>query len=135
MIVDTGPLVMLLTERHDSRYQKVKAAFDVFRGELITTLPCLTETMYLVDKWHLQSALWNWFLEGSIKLYDLTHQDMIRMEQLMEKYQDMPMDFADASVVAVAEATGSNKILAIDSDFLIYRFRDRIQFELIPNDD
>jgi predicted nucleic acid-binding protein len=50
----------------------------------------------------------------------------------MEKYKDIPMDFADASLVAAAERLGTNKIFTLDSDFYIYRINGRKHFEIIP---
>jgi len=41
----------------------------------------------------------------------------------MDKYADRPMDFADASLVWVAEQTGVLEILTTDRDFEIYRTR------------
>ena len=55
------------------------------------------------------------------------------MRWLMEKYQDTPMDLADASLVAVAEARGLKRILTLDSDFYIYRINGKDPFEVIPS--
>jgi uncharacterized protein len=49
----------------------------------------------------------------------------------MQKYRDLPMDFADATLVALAERIGSKRIFTIDSDFLLYRWQDKHAFELI----
>ncbi|MDE3076370.1 MAG: PIN domain-containing protein, partial [Chloroflexota bacterium] len=51
---------------------------------------------------------------------------------LMERYADRPMDLADATLVALAEAHGMRRIFSLDSDFRIYRFRDRQRFEVLP---
>jgi predicted nucleic acid-binding protein len=51
----------------------------------------------------------------------------------MEKYQNVPMDLADATLVATAEARRMRRIFTLDSDFQIYRLRGRISFELVPN--
>jgi predicted nucleic acid-binding protein len=50
----------------------------------------------------------------------------------MEKYQNVSMDLADATLVATAEARGLRRIFTLDSDFRIYRLRGRIHFELVP---
>lgn len=46
------------------------------------------------------------------------------MHNLMEKYKDVPMDLADASLVAVAESRNIRSIFTLDSDFFIYRMAD-----------
>ncbi|MFN0278521.1 MAG: type II toxin-antitoxin system VapC family toxin [Pyrinomonadaceae bacterium] len=132
MIIDTGPLVLLLTEKSDNRYKKCATIFETLQGDLITTYPCLTEAMHLLEVWHYRDRLWKWILNSSIRVYDLSETDLKRMKILMEKFKDTPMDFADASLVALAEAINLNQIFTLDSDFDVYRYRDKIPFEIIP---
>jgi len=54
------------------------------------------------------------------------------MRALMELYCDRPMDLADASLVAAAEARGDRRIFTIDSDFYIYQRHGREPFEVVP---
>ncbi|MCT7972112.1 hypothetical protein [Laspinema olomoucense] len=54
------------------------------------------------------------------------------MKVLMDKYQDIPMDLADASLVAVAESQKIKRIFILDSDFYVYRLYDKDAFEVIP---
>ena len=54
------------------------------------------------------------------------------MKVLMERYQDTPMDLADASLVAAAERLGLSRIFTLDSDFYVYRIDDREAFEIVP---
>jgi predicted nucleic acid-binding protein len=132
MIIDTGPLILLLTERRDSRYETCLSVFEALRGKFVTTYPCLTEAMHLLGDWHNRYELWNWILDGSLLTYDLTATDLKLMAVLMQKYEDMPMDFADASLVALAESTNSTQIFTLDRDFEVYRFQDKTAFEIIP---
>jgi len=39
----------------------------------------------------------------------------------MEKYANVPMDLADASIIRVAERDGMTDVFTLDKDFLIYR--------------
>jgi predicted nucleic acid-binding protein len=55
-----------------------------------------------------------------------------RVRELMEKYQDTPMDLADASLVALAEVTGLKRILTLDSDFYAYKINGKDAFDIIP---
>ena len=42
----------------------------------------------------------------------------------MQRYADIPMDFADASIVAAAEQVGTGKVFTLDhKHFGIYRMR------------
>jgi len=53
------------------------------------------------------------------------------MMSLMEKYRDRPMDLADATLVAAAESLDTTRIITLDSDFFIHRFRDSAAFEVL----
>jgi len=65
-------------------------------------------------------------------LHDLTRTEAKRMERLMEKYHDTPMDLADASLIVVAESLGFHRIFTLDSDFYIYRLADGSALEIMP---
>ena len=54
------------------------------------------------------------------------------MHQLMDTYQDTPMDLADASLVAVAESLKIQRIFSLDSHFYIYRLNDSNVLQVIP---
>jgi uncharacterized protein len=48
----------------------------------------------------------------------------------MERYADLPMDFADASLVVLAEHLNHGRILTVDRrDFLTYRWNNTQPFE------
>jgi hypothetical protein len=52
------------------------------------------------------------------------------MVELMEKYADLPMDLADASLVVLAEYLGHGRILTVDRrDFNVYRWGNEQVFE------
>ena len=54
------------------------------------------------------------------------------IQDLMEQCQDLPMDFADDSLVTTAEALGVRRIFTLDSDFYVYRWRGIEAFEVTP---
>ena len=49
----------------------------------------------------------------------------------MPQYQYLPMDAADASLVAVAESRGFRRLFTIDSDFYIYRLAGGAVLEVV----
>ena len=67
-----------------------------------------------------------------LQLVELIPVEIQRSRVLMEKYQDVPMDLADATLVATAETRRLRRIFSLDSDFRVYRLRGRISFELVP---
>lgn len=54
------------------------------------------------------------------------------MHALMVRYQDTPMDLADAYLVAAAEVLGVRQVFTLDSDFHIYRLPGNEAFEVLP---
>ncbi len=80
----------------------------------------------------LQNVLWRIIASDVFEIQLLDKSDCRRMEDLMERYSNVPMDFADASLVVTAEKRGVRKILTLDNDFRIYRFEDGGYFEVIP---
>jgi predicted nucleic acid-binding protein len=62
--------------------------------------------MYLLFRaggYPAQEALWRLRSAGRLILIDLTVAEADRMEELMDKYRDLPMDMADASLMAAVE--------------------------------
>ena len=91
--------------------------------------------MYLVFQaggYPAQAALWRWRVAGRLSLHDLTGTEIDRMTALMDKYRDIPMDLADASLVAAGERLGIQRIFSLDSDFYIYRLANGSALECIP---
>jgi len=102
---------------------------------MLTTWPVLTEAMYLLGDaggWNAQRALWQMLEREVLQLAELQGSDVARARALMEKYRDAPMDIADATLVAVAEARRLKRVFTLDSDFEIYRYRGRETFEIVP---
>jgi predicted nucleic acid-binding protein len=79
-----------------------------------------------------QAELWRWRTAGRLVLHDLTGNEVDRMASLMDKYNDRPMDLADASLVAAAERLGARHIFTLDSDFHIYRLADGSVLDCVP---
>ena len=49
-------------------------------------------------------------------------------------YRNLPMDLADATLVAVADVLEVPKIFTLDHrDFSIYRFKQKRRFTIIPS--
>lgn len=79
-----------------------------------------------------QAALWHLRAVGDLFLHDLTAAELDRAAVLMAKYKDSPMDFGDASLVAVAESRWLRQVFTLDHHFLFYRLADGSVLESIP---
>jgi predicted nucleic acid-binding protein len=134
IIVDAGPLIALV-DKGEVDHKPCVEALTQLTAPMITTWPTLTEAMYLLGSaggWKAQEALWKLIGRGDLQLIELDESMCKRTQALMAKYQDMPMDLADASLVAVAEMLNLKRIFTLDSDFHVYRFKGRQAFEIIP---
>lgn len=134
ILVDAGPLVAIVDAGEADHARCVSALSDL-TAPMITTWPALTEAMYLLGGaggWVAQKALWTLVERGELQAMDLDETAKNRTRTLMEKYRDLPMDLADASLFAAAEAIDLKRVFTLDSDFQVYRFKGRQRFEIVP---
>lgn len=133
-LVDTGPLVALVDKNQSSHKRSVEA-HESLSAPLVTTWPCLTEAMYFLEGlggWKSQNILWDFIDRHGVELHTSIETEVERIRILMEKYRDLPMDLADASLVATAETRQLRRIFTLDSDFRVYRAHDKEPFEVVP---
>jgi predicted nucleic acid-binding protein len=132
IIADTGFWVAL-ANRSDRHHKQCKKALAAAKEPLITTWPVMTETCHLLAARlgsHAALAFVDSAGRGAFELFELTPTHLPRMHALMERYRELPMDLADASLVILAEYLGSGRILSTDQrDFGAYRFKNRKPFE------
>ena len=133
-LTDTGPLVAILDADDPKHSACVAAMRRLPSGPLLTTWPCFTEAMYLlgdVGGYRYQAPLWELRTAKRLVLHVLTDADVDRMAALMAQYHDVPMDLADASLIAIAESQSYDRVFSIDTDFYIYRLADGGALEVI----
>ncbi len=70
--------------------------------------------------------------DSALTLIELDEPDLVRVKQLMQKYRDVPMDFADAALVCAAERERLTRIVTFDRHFEIYRLPRRARFTVLP---
>jgi predicted nucleic acid-binding protein len=79
-----------------------------------------------------QEALWALVLSGRLDIAEQARPALERSAQLMAKYADLPMDLADATLVALAEERGDRRVFTLDTDFQVYRLHGRQRFDILP---
>jgi len=133
ILVDAGPLVAIM-DADDEHHEECLAVLHKTRGRLASVLPALTEAMYhLGDSPEAQDSLLKMIDEGTLSLLPLDAKDLGRVRELMRQYLDLPMDFADAALIRVAEREGVGTIFTLDRrDFSVYRLNGRTRPKLIP---
>jgi predicted nucleic acid-binding protein len=110
----------------------LRAAEDL-QLPLKTTTAVLTETFYFAAKRGIVQRTWEFIRNAKIGIAPMTGADLPALDALMERYADRPMDFADATLVRVAEREGLKTILTIDrADFETYRIGRNARFRVLP---
>lgn len=122
-LTDAGALIAICHPA-DPLHQQAHATADDLPAPLLTTVPALTEALHLLGpNSRYARALQVLYVEGRVRLFFLRDQLIARCFELMAKYADLPMDFADASLVSAAEHLRTNRIFTFDRDFSVYRVR------------
>jgi hypothetical protein len=132
-LVDTGVLLAAASPR-DDRHKDCLDVLRATRGPLLSTLAVMTELFYFVHDDGLRSGLaWKFFSRGAVRIARIDEAELPKIEVLMLKYANRPMDFADATLVHVAGREGIADILTIDhDDFESYRFGRNRRFRIAP---
>jgi predicted nucleic acid-binding protein len=122
VLVDTGPLVALF-DPSDRDHERCRDKLDqLHRVELVTSLAVVTETTFLLDfSTEARRAFLLFLSAGAVRIEPFGAADMARASALMDKYADQPMDFADATLVVLADRLDTRSIFTIDGDFRVYR--------------
>ena len=133
IILDTGAFVALL-DRSEAGHKLCVSFFSTFRGGLYTTEPVLTETLYLLGpSVKAQRACIDFIIKSGAILVPQSPSSLARAAALMEKYHDVPMDFADATLVVLAEETGIHEIFTLDlRGFQVFRILGKKPFTIRP---
>lgn len=134
-LIDAGPLIALINRNDPHHVSCVAALNRLPSAPLVTTWPCFTEAMYLLFRAGGQAAqqeLWRWTFDSRLVIRDLSPREARRSAELMEKYQDLPMDLADATLVVIAESMESRIVFTLDRDFQIYRLANGSSLQAMP---
>jgi predicted nucleic acid-binding protein len=103
-------------------------------------MPCATSLAVLTEFFHLASrgphsvgTAWDFVRSGTIILLPIDDADLPALDELMRKYADRPMDFADATLVHLARRASLSTVFTIDhDDFETYRIEGRRHFRILP---
>lgn len=132
-LVDTGPLVAYL-DASDPDHEQVSAVMDGFSGRSVTTPAVITEAMYFLGTARGGArALATLVDRSAMTVYDTCQPpDLREAARLMERYSDTPMDFADATLVLLAEVLEIVEVLTLDRrGFSAYRTSEGRGFRLV----
>ncbi len=131
--LDTGPWVALI-DRSEAKHDAVVKWFRDYEGTLYSTEAVLTEVLYLLNfSIQAQTAALDFVIDSVVEIVPSSSESLAVVKRLMKKYADVPMDYADATLVCLAMDTGIQNIVTLDQkDFSIYRLPKNIPFNILP---
>jgi predicted nucleic acid-binding protein len=124
--------MVALLDRSEQHHSQCVDVLSELAGSLATCEACVAEACYLLREIRgapeaVVSNVANGIFQIPIRLLDQAGS----VENLLRKYRNVPMDLADACLVDLADRLGTGRILTLDRDFDIYRWRARRKFELL----
>ena len=121
ILIDTGILVAFY-DKKDNYHQQVLDFFSTCNSQLITTIACVTEVMWLLaPNINVQNEFLSALSSEAFLCEHLLPSDYKRISELNSTYQDLPGDFTDLSLIAISERLNISAIATLDKDFDIYR--------------
>jgi len=133
VLLDTGQRVAALDSRDKWHRACVKIWPDLIT-RCVTTEAVVTEACHLVGRGRHSSSLpLEFLLRGEIPILSLPVGGQERAVDLMKRYAAVPMDYADATLVAAAEALGISEVFTLDRrGFAAYRRPRGARFTILP---
>ncbi|MEU7467393.1 PIN domain-containing protein [Streptomyces sp. NPDC044984] len=132
-VLDTGPLAAALNAG-DRRHSECASLLVSITGRRLLPSPVLTEVCWLLERWpKVEAAFLSEVAKGTFELVHLTPTDLERMSELVLRYADFPLGGVDASVIAVAERFGVERVATLDRrHFGVVRPTHIPAFTLLP---
>ncbi|MCL5070065.1 MAG: PIN domain-containing protein [Actinobacteria bacterium] len=132
-LIDAGPLIALFN-KSDKYHEKTKEFIKNYTGLLTTSWPVISEVCHMLDfNINAQIDFLKWIKLGGLKVEDIKTEEIDKITRLSEKYSDIPMDLADATLIVISERLGVKEIITIGSDYYIYRTTEREMLRNIFN--
>ena len=132
LLFDTGPLVALVFQ-DEARHEECAQFLKGFRGRFVSTEAILTEALHLFGNSFANQKRCFDFIFQAVQLVPATALSLIRCATLMDKYQDIPMDYADATLITLAEEMQIGEIFTLDRrGFETYRWGRNRAFKIYP---
>jgi uncharacterized protein len=117
--LDTSAIFTLLN-RTDQDHERVLSALRTAKPPFYLPSGILAEIAYLIEQRLGQRVLLAFLSDlrkGNFVL-DCGENDLPRVEELVARYEDLPLGLADALVIACAERRGG-KVLSLDKHFWV----------------
>jgi predicted nucleic acid-binding protein len=133
LLIDSGAILAIL-DKSDRWHAPCLATFLQLRLPALTSEAVLTEVFHLVKRSRTEmETVWKFLAPGAVVLATIDNSELPLVHALMSRYRDRPMDFADATLVYLAERESLSVVFTIDrSDFETYRIAGKHRFRILP---
>lgn len=106
---------------------------DFFKNnklEHYTTEAVITEVSFILHiNTNARSDFYQRLANSNIKIFSFDKLDYIEISNLLIKYSDLPMDYADATVYLSCQKLKTNLVCTVDSDFKVYKLKNKTYFK------
>jgi uncharacterized protein len=135
-VIFDSSFLFALTYAKARRHEDCVQAAGSLREKFIVPVTVLPEVTYL-----LASRFGHYYMREFVRkvsraewhVENLSREDLERASELLAVYADTKLDFADATIVAMAERLDVDTILTLDRrDFLMIRPRHVSYFRVLP---
>jgi len=131
VLVDSSFFVALYDKR-EAAHLCCREAYEAVNAPLVTCEACIVEAFHLLGHAHAAvDAVFKSIEQGSLEVPFQLCLHARAIGELMRKYRDTPVDFADACLIHMADELNTGDILTLDSDFKHYRWRRNRSFHLL----
>src|ERR1700738_5409009 len=117
LIIDAGFLLALLN-KNDQHHQKARQkSGSLSARKWVSTWAIMPEVSHILARekaFHAIQRMLDLCENGGLALFHIDIHHIPRLKHLMEKYQDLPIDLADASLILLAEDLGHGEIVSTD---------------------
>ena len=131
VIADTGPLVAML-DRDDQDHAWAVREGRLLPSKMLSCEAVLSEVHFLTqDIPAAKDRIESWLADGRLELPFIVRDHHSLIHELMARYANVPMSFADACLVRMSELWPEAPVFTLDSDFRVYRRNKRQSLPLI----
>jgi predicted nucleic acid-binding protein len=131
VLVDTGPLVALL-DRQDQDHRWTVREGRRLPPKMLSCEAVLSEVHFLTQAIpEAKRRIEGWLIEGWLELPFSVREHHSAVHELMLRYVNVPMSFADACLVRMSELWPEASVFTLDLDFRVYRRNKRQRLPLI----
>lgn len=127
IVVDSGVFIALF-DKSDRYHAQAKQFIRNPQGQLHTNLAVITEVVHLLDFSQQAQQDFLFWVNQAVEIDENTRGDWANILALLQKYADLPADFADASLITLCERLNTRIVASVDSDFTVYRDYARQHF-------